>query len=116
MDTVDWPCVLQIIELERRAAAQGSATRGSAISSWANLDVAPEEMYFVDSRGDRNNLVYDGLYRADVAAYHRTDPGGIAKGAIYHGGRPSQRYSTICVQCHCFILSQIPFSAVNPDH
>lgn len=83
---------MQIIELERRAAAQGTATRGSAFSSWANLDVAPEDMYFLDSRGDRNNLVYAALYRADVAAYHRADPCGIAKGAMHHGGRQLQRY------------------------
>lgn len=84
--------VLQIIELERKAAAQGTTTRGSAFSSWANLDIAPEDMYFVDSHGDRNNLVYGGLYRADVAAYHRVDPCGIAKGAMHHGGRHIQRY------------------------
>ena len=87
------PHLMQIIELERRAAAQGTTTRGSAFSSWANLDIAPEDMYFVDSRGDRNNLVYGALYRADVAAYHRTDPCGIAKGATYHGGRHFQRYT-----------------------
>lgn len=83
---------MQIVELERRAAAQGTATRASAYSSWANLDVAPEDMYFLDSRGDRNNLVYGGLYRADVAAYHRADPCGVAKGAMHHGGRHIQRY------------------------
>lgn len=84
---------VQIIELERRAAAQGTATRASAYSSWANLDVAPEDMYFLDSRGDQNNLVYGGLYRADVAAYHRADPCGVAKGAMHHGGRHIQRYT-----------------------
>ncbi|KAL3135501.1 hypothetical protein ABBQ38_005981 [Trebouxia sp. C0009 RCD-2024] len=84
--------VIPIVELERRAAAQGTTTRGSAFSSWANLDIAPEDMYFVDSRGDRNNLVYGGLYRADVAAYHRTDPCGVAKGATHHGGRHFQRF------------------------
>ena len=83
---------MQIIELERRAAAQGTAIRGSAFSSWANLDIAPEDMYFLDSHGDRNNLVYGGLYRADVAAYHRADPCGVAKGAMHHGGRHLQRY------------------------
>jgi len=68
-------CFLQIIELERKAAEQGQAVRGAHVGSWASADVAPEDMYFLDSRGDRNNLVYNGLYRADIAAYHRTDPG-----------------------------------------
>ena len=80
-------CIVQILELERKAAEQGHASRGSAVSSWADAEVAPEDMYFLDSRGDRNNLVYDGLYRADIAAYHRTDPGGIARGATQHHGQ-----------------------------
>ena len=81
----------QIIELERKAAEQGQAVRGSAVAAWANTEVAPEDMYFVDSRGDRNNLVYEGLYRADIAAYHRTDPSGVARGATKHHGRQFHR-------------------------
>ena len=78
---------MQIIELERRAAAQGDATRDSAIPSWAEQTLAVDDMYFLDTKGDKNNIVYDGLYRADIAAYHRTDPAGIAKGASQHHGR-----------------------------
>ena len=92
-------CLLQIIELERKAAEQGQAVRGAHVSSWANADVAPEDMYFLDSRGDRNNLVYHALYRADIAAYHRTDPGGLARGATQHHGRHNQRY--IGRMCFC---------------
>ncbi|DBA66769.1 TPA: hypothetical protein ACH3X2_001915 [Trebouxia sp. C0005] len=83
----------KIIELERKAAEQGQAVRGAHVSSWANADVAPEDMYFLDSRGDRNNLVYHALYRADIAAYHRTDPGGLARGATQHHGRHNQRFN-----------------------
>ncbi|DBB01993.1 TPA: hypothetical protein ACH3X1_000578 [Trebouxia sp. C0004] len=82
----------KIIELERKAAEQGQAVRGAHVSSWASTDVAPEDMYFLDSRGDRNNLVYNGLYRADIAAYHRTDPSGLARGATQHHGRHNQRF------------------------
>jgi len=74
------------------------------VGSWANADVAPEDMYFLDSRGDRNNLVYNGLYRADIAAYHRTDPGGLARGATQHHGRQYQRYIRricCCQKCIC---------------
>ncbi|DBB14987.1 hypothetical protein WJX82_009217 [Trebouxia sp. C0006] len=83
----------KIIELERKAAEQGQAVRGAHVGSWASADVAPEDMYFLDSRGDRNNLVYNGLYRADIAAYHRTDPGGLARGATQHHGRHNQRFT-----------------------
>ncbi len=97
-------CSVQIIELERKAAEQGQAVRGAHVGSWASADVAPEDMYFLDSRGDRNNLVYNGLYRADIAAYHRTDPGGVARGATQHHGRYSQRYIChICIVRNVFV-------------
>ena len=99
-------CSLQIIELERKAAEQGQAVRGAHVGSWANADVAPEDMYFLDSRGDRNNLVYNGLYRADIAAYHRTDPGGLARGATQHHGRHNQRY--VCCICLCQTCVRFP--------
>lgn len=79
------------MELERRAAAQGDATRDTGVA-WAEQAASPEDMYFLDTRGDKNNLVYDALYRADVAAYHRVDPAGIAKGATQHRGRQFARW------------------------
>ena len=79
-------CLLQIIELERRAAAQGDATRDSAVA-WAEQEVSPQDMYYIDTQGDKNNIVYNGLYRGDIAAYHRLDPAGIARGALQHHGR-----------------------------
>lgn len=82
--------IAQIMELERRAAAQGDATRDSGVG-WAEQTLSPEETYFIDTRGDKNNLVYDALYRGDVAAYHRIDPAGFAKGASQHHGRQFAR-------------------------
>ena len=97
---------MQILELERRAAAQEGVTRGSAVSSWADEELAPDKMYFVDSHGDQNNLVYSGLYRGDVAAYYRLDPNGFAKGATQHHGRQRQRSA---------LLHQFPVNRPHSD-
>ncbi len=103
---------LQIIELERKAAEQGQAVRGAHVSSWANADVAPEDMYFLDSRGDRNNLVYNGLYRADIAAYYRTDPSGLARGATQHHGRHNQRYICCMFFCQKYVCFPVPMGII----
>ena len=99
---------LQILELERRAAEEGQAPRAAAVSTWASKELTPEDMYFVDTRGDRNNLLYSGLYRADIAAYHRMDPSGLAKGAAQHHGRQWQRSVPLYASIH---LSGLHISA-----
>ncbi|KAK9820400.1 hypothetical protein WJX72_009973 [[Myrmecia] bisecta] len=68
-------------ELDRRAARAGDISRTSAIPRWAAGVQPGEEVYFFDTRGDRNNIAYDGLYRMDIAAYQRVDPAGVAAGA-----------------------------------
>ncbi|KAK9818916.1 hypothetical protein WJX81_005554, partial [Elliptochloris bilobata] len=64
---------------ERTAAEAGALTRRAAPGQWAALGAEPDS-YF-DSRGDRDNLVFQALYRANIAAYHRVDPTGVAAGA-----------------------------------
>ena len=82
------PLCLQIEAIEREALAAGDLRRGPAVRHWAppltsaNPDAAAlKDLYQVDLRGDRNNVVYDGLYQMDVASYRRTDPAGVAAGA-----------------------------------
>lgn len=68
----------KIIELEARAAASGKAGRAARVDQWVGRD-RPSTSY-IQTHGDRDNLAFDGLYRANVAAYDRLDPMGIAKG------------------------------------
>ena len=79
---------LQIVELERRAAAVGDTARGSQHPLWgataATDSTAKEDLYRIDRSGDRDNIVYDGLYQQDVAAFRRMDPTRVAAGA-QHG-------------------------------
>ncbi|KAG0609755.1 hypothetical protein M758_7G011500 [Ceratodon purpureus] len=57
---------LQIGSLEGQ-----SVDRKAAVKAWADgkLNVAKE--YYVDTRGDRDNLAFGSLYRMDVARYFR---------------------------------------------
>jgi hypothetical protein len=67
--------------------AAGDLRRGPAARQWAAAAsttpdaAALKDLYQVDLRGDRDNVVYDGLYQMDVAAYRRVDPVGVAAGA-----------------------------------
>ena len=54
--------------------------RTSAVTDWIGTKGPSGEAYYVDTRGDRDNMVYDGLYQGDVAAYHRLDPLRLAAG------------------------------------
>ncbi len=80
-------CLQQIEAIERQALAAGDLRRGPAVAPWATSAAATEasgimrDLYRLDLRGDRNNVVYDGLYQMDVAAYRRVDPAGFAIGA-----------------------------------
>ena len=62
--------------------------RGSQHPLWgatAAMDAtAKENLYRIDRSGDRDNVVYDGLYQQDVAAFRRMDPTRVAVGA-QHG-------------------------------
>ena len=75
----------QIEAIEREALAAGDLRRGPAARPWAATSAtdasAPRDLYQLDLRGDRNNVVYDALYQMDVAAYRRVDPAGVAAGA-----------------------------------
>ncbi len=77
----------QIEAIERQALAAGDLRRGPAAQQWASAAAAAEasvitrDLYRLELRGDRNNVVYDGLYQMDVAAYRRVDPAGFAIGA-----------------------------------
>ena len=79
---------LQIVELERQAAAAGDTMRASQHPLWgaaaATDATAKEDLYRIDRSGDRDNVVYDGLYQQDVAAFRRMDPTRVAAGA-QHG-------------------------------
>lgn len=68
----------KIVDLERREAAAGKLTREAAKKHWASGE--QHVASYIDTHGDRDNVAFDGLYRANVAAYSRLDPTGVAKG------------------------------------
>lgn len=43
----------------------------ATVSAWTNSLDVNEVVYDFDTRGDKDNLAFGGLYRADVAAYKR---------------------------------------------
>ncbi len=49
-------------ELEARAAATGVSRRPD-VHGWVKADTAAKKDFFVDIRGDKDNLTYEGLYR-----------------------------------------------------
>jgi hypothetical protein len=69
----------QEAELDRKAAAVGDLRR-TAASQWTK-GAAGDQAYYFDTRGDRDNSVYGGIYRMDLAAYQRYDPAGVSRGA-----------------------------------
>lgn len=66
----------KVIELERRQAAEGKLTRSAQTRHWIDDGFG----FYIDSHGDADNLAFDGLYRANIAAYNRYDPTMFAKG------------------------------------
>ena len=72
----------KIAEAERRAAVAGKLTGAAQLGLlWAaGQQQAPSDGFYIDTHGDQGNLAFDGLYRANLAAYSRLDPTGIAKG------------------------------------
>lgn len=87
----------KIIDLERREAAAGKVTRPALSEHWTSGKELGAS--FIDTYGDRDNLAFDGLYRANVAAYSRLDPTGIAKGT-----RP--RYGYVYGPRYAFMLRE----------
>lgn len=86
---------VQIEAIERSAALAGDLQRGSNVQQWAVRDGSSASLmplFEVDARGDRNNVVYEGLYKMDVAAYKRVDPAGAAAGARPRQGFAYARY------------------------
>ncbi len=67
----------KVVELEKRAAATGKLTRAAHHRHWITKDI---HGFYIDTHGDADNLAFDGLYRANIAAYHRWDPTALAKG------------------------------------
>ncbi|AQK75306.1 UPF0614 C14orf102-like protein [Zea mays] len=48
----------------------GAATsRKAGIRAWAGLETKPAKDYYVDAKGDHDNLAFGSLYRMDVARY-----------------------------------------------
>lgn len=70
----------KVLELEARAAAAGQLpARRSNLQGWLANTTGPQlGDFYIDARGDRDNLLYHGLYRNDIAAYRRFDPGRLA--------------------------------------
>lgn len=85
----------------RQAVELAAATEASAL----------RELYQLDLRGDRNNVVYDALYQMDVAAYRRVDPAGVAVGA-----RPRQGpvYGRCSHQWRRYLAEHSPRPGTDP--
>ncbi|BFG33257.1 hypothetical protein CerSpe_195310 [Prunus speciosa] len=52
-----------------RGAFADYGSRKSSVRAWADSETKPSKDYFLDSHGDRDNLVFGCLYRMDVARY-----------------------------------------------
>lgn len=50
-------------------------SRKSGVRVWAGSDYKPSKDYYIDSRGDVDNLAFGSLYRMDVARYKLSNPG-----------------------------------------
>ncbi len=68
----------KIIDIERRGAASGKLTRAAKQSQWLAGDA--DSGFYIDTHPDKDNLAYEGLYRLNIAAYHRLDPIRVAAG------------------------------------
>eukprot|EP00775_Hariotina_reticulata_P010037 gene10037-10193_t len=69
----------KIQELERRAAALGTASffprpPAGLTSAAARLPVADGDVVILDTTGDANNAMYEGLYAGTIPRYTRLDP------------------------------------------
>ncbi len=62
--------------------------RVPVLQQWWGDEVVSREPFFIDSRGDADNAVYEGLYRFHVPEFQRVDPEKVAVGA-----RPTRGYA-----------------------
>ena len=81
-----------IIDIERREAASGKLTRSFKQGQWLSGNTALG--FYIDTHADKDNLAFEGLYRMNIAAYHRLDPTKIAAGTQ---PRIGYAYSVRCV-------------------
>ena len=68
----------KIVDIERREAASGKLTRAAKQSQWLAGNAASG--FYIDTHPDKDNLAFEGLYRMNIAAYHRLDPTKVAAG------------------------------------
>jgi hypothetical protein len=69
----------KIQEMERKAAALGASNLFSRLpagltSAAARFPAADSDAVFLDTAGDANNAMYEGLYAGTVPRYTRLDP------------------------------------------
>ncbi|KAK1309057.1 hypothetical protein QJS10_CPA09g00298 [Acorus calamus] len=54
---------------ERFEDVSGGVSRKSGVRAWTGSVTKPAKDYYIDVRGDRDNLVFGSLYRMDIARY-----------------------------------------------
>ena len=73
-------------------AASGKLTRSFKEGQWLSGNTALG--FYIDTHADKDNLAFEGLYRMNIAAYHRLDPTKVAAGTQ---PRTGYAYSVRCV-------------------
>ena len=56
---------MQVAALEAKAAATGVSRRPD-VHGWVKADTAAKKDFYVDTRGDKDNVTYGGLYRCPI--------------------------------------------------
>ncbi|KAK1278069.1 hypothetical protein QJS04_geneDACA017145 [Acorus gramineus] len=59
----------------------GGVSRKSGVRAWTGSVTKPAKDYYIDVRGDRDNLVFGSLYRMDIARYK---PHNLTASTEYH--------------------------------
>ena len=81
----------KIVDIEKREAASGKLTRSFKQGQWLSGSTAVG--FYVDTHADKDHLAFEGLYRMNIAAYHRLDPTKVAAGTQ---ARTGYAYSVRC--------------------
>eukprot|EP00884_Botryococcus_braunii_P002438 jgi/Botrbrau1/12195/Bobra.0186s0100.2 len=64
----------KVAEIEARIAKEGLPPRRAAVlQHWWGDEVVAREPFYFDSRGDPDNVTYEGVYRFHVPNFHRAD-------------------------------------------
>ncbi|KAJ8646889.1 hypothetical protein MRB53_008637 [Persea americana] len=74
----------------REAEGRYEVSRRSGVHLWAGSEMKSDKGYYVDTRGDYDNLVYGCLYRMDVARhklYHLRDSSGVYSRVLHQWKR-----------------------------